>query len=74
MRRTLDEWMVAALIFFLGLIFVADYSLGWPASRTWPSVLILWGAFRAASGLANPYRGGARIAIHPNATAFPLPV
>ena len=53
MRRTLDEWMVAALILLLGLIFVADYSLGWPASRTWPSVLILWGAFRVASGLVS---------------------
>jgi hypothetical protein len=52
-RQTLSEWMVAAQILLFGLIFVADYSLGWPASRTWPAALILWGAFRVAAGLID---------------------
>lgn len=51
MRRTLGEWMFASLIALIGLIFLADYGLDWPASRTWPAALVLWGAFRAAAGL-----------------------
>lgn len=53
MRQILTEWLIPATIALFGLIFVADYSLGWPASRTWPLALILWGAFRVAAGLAE---------------------
>lgn len=53
MRQTLTEWLIPAIIALFGLIFVADYSLGWPASRTWPLALIQWGAFRVATGLVD---------------------
>ena len=53
MRRALGEWTFAALITLLGLIFVADYQLGWPASRTWPAFLIVWGCLKAAAGMAG---------------------
>ena len=53
MRRALGEWTFAALITTLGLIFAADYQLGWPASRTWPAFLIVWGCLKAAAGMAG---------------------
>jgi hypothetical protein len=53
MRRTLGEWTFAALIAVLGLIFAGDYQLGWPASRTWPVFLIVWGSLKAAAGMAG---------------------
>jgi len=53
MRRTLGEWTFAALITLLGLIFVGDYELGWPASRTWPAFLIVWGSLKAAAGMVG---------------------
>ncbi|MDA0207647.1 MAG: hypothetical protein O2795_20215 [Acidobacteria bacterium] len=53
MRRTLGEWTFAALIALLGLIFVGDYQLGWPASRTWPAFLIVWGCLKAAAGMVG---------------------
>ena len=53
MRRTLGEWTFAALITLLGLIFVGDYQLGWPASRTWPAFLIVWGRLKAAAGMVG---------------------
>lgn len=53
MRRALGEWTFAALITTLGLIFVGDYQLGWPASRTWPAFLIVWGSLKAAAGMAG---------------------
>ncbi|MDA1235179.1 MAG: hypothetical protein O3A53_10295 [Acidobacteria bacterium] len=53
MRRTLGEWTFAALIALLGLIFVGDYQLGWPASRTWPAFLIVWGCLKAAAGMVS---------------------
>ena len=55
MRQTLTEWLIPATIALFGLIFVADYSLGWPASRTWPVALILWGVFRVAAGLVDVF-------------------
>jgi hypothetical protein len=51
MRRALGEWTFAALIALLGLIFAADYHLGWPASRTWPIFLVFWGCLKAAAGM-----------------------
>ena len=53
MRRALGEWTFAALITLLGLIFVGDYQLGWPASRTWPIFLIVWGCLKAAAGMVG---------------------
>lgn len=53
MRRALGEWTFAVLITVLGLIFVADYQLGWPASRTWPTFLIVWGCLKAAAGMVG---------------------
>lgn len=32
----------------LGGLFLAQDHLGWPFSRTWPILLILWGAFLSA--------------------------
>jgi hypothetical protein len=55
MRRALGEWTFAALIMLLGLIFAADYQLGWPASRTWPVFLIVWGILKAAAGMAGDW-------------------
>jgi hypothetical protein len=53
MRRALGEWTFAALITLLGLIFVGDYQLGWPASRTWSVFLIVWGCLKAAAAMAG---------------------
>ena len=53
MRRALGEWTFAALITLLGLIFVGDYQLGWPALRTWPIFLMVWGFLKAAAGMVG---------------------
>ena len=53
MKRALEEWTFAALISLLGLIFVGDYQLGWPASRTWPIFLVVWGCLKAATEMVG---------------------
>jgi len=40
----------------LGLLFLADYRLGWSVLATWPVLLILWGALRVARDAARGRR------------------
>ncbi len=57
MRRALGEWTFAALIALLGLIFAGDYHLGWPAARTWPIFLVVWGCLKVAAGMVSERPG-----------------
>lgn len=40
---------IPLLIVLLGALFLVEDHGGWPFSRTWPSLLVLWGGMLAAA-------------------------
>lgn len=37
----------------LGVLFLADYHLGWSVTKTWPALLILWGVMRVGRDMVR---------------------
>ena len=48
-ERLLTVLQIPLFLMGLGGLFLAEDYLNWSVSRTWPSLLILWGALLAAA-------------------------